>query len=150
MSRALDAVDHKIVALLQENARRTYADIGGRVALSVAAVKRRVDRLERDGVIRGYAAIVDSASLGERIDVLIEVYGADRTAPDDIRKSVQRLDEVVTAYTVSGEPDAVLRVQVENVDHLTRVVERLRRDPAIVRTRTMLVLSTIVERPASL
>ena len=144
MPRALDAIDHKIVALLQENARRTYADIGARVSLSVAAVKRRIDRLERDGIIRGYAALVDTASLGERIDVLIEVYGADRTGPADIRRSVQRLAEVVSAYTVSGEPDAVLRVQVESVDHLTRVVEKLRRDPTIVRTRTMLILSTIV------
>src|SRR3989442_15675575 len=108
MIRHLDGLDRKILALLNENARRTYADIGERVSLSVAAVKRRVDRLERDGIIRGYAAIVDTSKLGERIDVLVEVYCADRTAPADVRTSVEHIAEVVEAFTVSGEPDALL------------------------------------------
>ena len=56
----MDAVDRKIVSLLRENARRSFKDIGGHVHLSAPAVKRRVDRLEREGVIRGYAAVVDT------------------------------------------------------------------------------------------
>lgn len=146
MIRALDGTDHKILALLREDARRTLADIGGHVALSVAAVKRRIDRLEHDGVIRGYTTIVDTSKLGDRIDVLVELYCADRTAPADVRNSVAHVEEVVEAFTVSGEPDALLRLQVDNVRHLERVVEKLRRDPNVVRTRTMIVLSTIIDR----
>jgi DNA-binding Lrp family transcriptional regulator len=147
ISRPLDAVDRKIIALLREDAKRTLADVGDHVALSVAAVKRRVDRLERDGVIRGYTAIVDQGRLG-RIDVLVEVYCADRTSPRDVRKSLIALEEVVTAFTVSGEPDAVVRLQVDDIAHLEAAIERLRRDKNIVRTRTMIVLSTIIDRPA--
>jgi Lrp/AsnC family leucine-responsive transcriptional regulator len=144
--RALDATDRKIVALLQENAKRTLADIGARVSLSVPAVKRRIDRLERDGVVRGYAALVDTSKLGDEIEVIVEVHVADRTAPGDIRASLEPVEEVVTAFTVAGEPDVLLRIRVENVEHLERVVEKLRRDPNIVRTRTLIVLSTIIDR----
>jgi DNA-binding Lrp family transcriptional regulator len=148
--RALDQTDHKILALLRENSRRTLADIGGHVSLSVAAVKRRVGRLERDGVIKGYTARIDSSLLGEAIEVVMEVYCADRTSPGDIRPSFEHLDEVVTGFTVSGEPDVLLRLRVDSVSHLEEVVERVRRDPNVVRTRTMLVLSTFLDRSAEL
>ena len=60
----LDEVDQQIVALLRENARRSFQDIGSRVSLSAPAVKRRVDRLEQAGVIRGYSAVLDHVALG--------------------------------------------------------------------------------------
>jgi DNA-binding Lrp family transcriptional regulator len=150
MTRAVDVIDRQILALLRENARRTFLDIGGHVALSVAAVKRRVDRLEADGVIRGYSAVLDEAKLGGAIEVMVEVYAADRTAPGDMRDMLEGIDEVVTAFTVSGEPDAIVRLRVEDIAHLERAVERLRRDPNVVRTRTMIVLSTVIDRASGL
>lgn len=120
------------------------------MSLSVAAVKRRVERLERDGVIKGYTARIDTSMLGDAIEVVMEVYCADRTSPGDIRPSFEHLDEVVTGFTVSGEPDVLLRLRVDSVAHLEEVVERVRRDPNVVRTRTMLVLSTFLDRSAEL
>jgi Lrp/AsnC family transcriptional regulator, leucine-responsive regulatory protein len=146
--RALDDIDHKILALLRENARRTLADVGEQVSLSVAAVKRRIERLERDGVIKGYTTRVDMSGLDEGIEVIMEVYCADRTSPGDIRPSFEHVEEVVSGFTVSGEPDVLLRLRVDSVSHLEDVVERLRRDPNVVRTRTMLVLSTFIDRTA--
>ena len=67
LSRPLDRIDRKIVALLQESAKRTFADIGSDVGLSATAVKRRVDRLEADGVITGYGARVNWRALGVAI-----------------------------------------------------------------------------------
>jgi Lrp/AsnC family transcriptional regulator, leucine-responsive regulatory protein len=146
--RALDDIDHKILALLRENARRTLADVEEHVSLSVAAVKRRIERLERDGVIKGYTTRVDMSGLDEGIEVIMEVYCADRTSPGDIRPSFEHVEEVVSGFTVSGEPDVLLRLRVDSVSHLEDVVERLRRDPNVVRTRTMLVLSTFIDRTA--
>jgi Lrp/AsnC family transcriptional regulator, leucine-responsive regulatory protein len=143
--RPLDAIDHNILALLRENARRTLADIGDHVSLSVAAVKRRIERLERDGVIKGYTTRVDMSGLDEGIEVIMEVYCADRTSPGDIRPSFEHVEEVVSGFTVSGEPDVLLRLRVDSVSHLEQVVERLRRDPNVVRTKTMLVLSTFID-----
>src|SRR5512133_191599 len=76
LMRPLDETDRKILALLRENGKRTFADMGSHVSLSVPAVKRRVDRLERDGVIRGYAALIDTSKLGDEIDVVVEVHVA--------------------------------------------------------------------------
>jgi Lrp/AsnC family transcriptional regulator, leucine-responsive regulatory protein len=143
--RPLDDIDHNILALLRENARRTLADIGDHVSLSVAAVKRRIERLERDGVIKGYTTRVDMSGLDEGIEVIMEVYCADRTSPGDIRPSFEHVEEVVSGFTVSGEPDVLLRLRVDSVSHLEQVVERLRRDPNVVRTKTMLVLSTFID-----
>jgi DNA-binding Lrp family transcriptional regulator len=146
LSRPLDAIDRKIVALLQESAKRTFADIGADVGLSATAVKRRVDRLEGDGVIVGYGARINWRALGEAIESLIEIYCADRTSPADVGRSLSTVEEIISAFTVSGEADAVIRVRVDSIDHLERLVERLRRDPNIVRTRTLIVLSTLLDR----
>ena len=147
LSRPLDTVDREIIALLQENAKRTFADIGTHVGLSSTAVKRRVDRLEGDGVIVGYGARIDPRALGEGIEALIEVYCADRIAPADVGRSLADLDEVVSAFTVSGEPDAVIRARVESIAGLEKFVERLRHDRNVLRTRTLIVLSTLIDRP---
>ena len=146
----LDGLDRKILALLQREGRRSFADIGREVGLSTPAVKRRVDRLEAAGVIRGYAAVVDASKLGLGFEAIAEVYCADRTAPHDVLASVEGIPEVVSAVTVSGEPDAVLRVQVDDIRHLERLIETLRRRPNVVRTRTMIVLSVLVDQPSAL
>jgi DNA-binding Lrp family transcriptional regulator len=120
LTRPLDAIDRNIVALLQESAKRTFADIGSVVGLSATAVKRRVDRLERDGVILGYGARVNWRALGEAIESLIEIYCADRTSPADVGRSLSTVAEIISAFTVSGEADAVIRVRVDSIDHLRR------------------------------
>ncbi len=148
-SHPLDDVDRRIVACLQHDCKQTLAAVGAQVGLSPAAVKRRVDRLEGDGVILGYGARVDPRTFGPGVEALVEVYCSDRTAPGDVGRSLAGFDEIVSAFTVSGEPDAVVRLRVESIGHLERVVERLRRDPNIVRTRTLIVLSTIIDRPAA-
>src|SRR3954451_11579585 len=150
MADRLTELDRRILALLQADGRRSLADIGREVGLSTPAVKRRVDRLQATGVIRGYAAVVDAARLGLRIEAIGEVYCAERTAPADVLATVEGIPEVVSAVTVSGEPDAVLRVQVGDVPHLERVIEALRRRPNVVRTRTMIVLSVLVAPPTAL
>ena len=140
----MDETDHKILALLRENGRRTYADIGSHVSLSTAAAKRRVGRLEAAGVIAGYTARIDESAVGPVVEAIVEVYCADRTAPRDVRRAVEDLPEVIAAHTVAGDADAIVFLRVSDVAHLERAVERLRRDPNVVRTRTMLVLSTLV------
>ena len=141
-----DDLDRKIITALMANARTSFAEIGAAIGLSATAVKRRVDRLESDGVITGYGARINWRALGEGIESLIEIYCADRTSPADVGRSLAKVEEIVSAFTVSGEADAVIRVRVDSIDHLERLVERLRRDPNIVRTRTLIVLSTLLDR----
>ena len=70
MTERLDDLDRKILALLQRDGRRSFAEIGREVGLSTPSIKRRVDRLEAAGVIRGYAAVVDAGKLGTAIEAI--------------------------------------------------------------------------------
>ena len=143
----MDTIDQQIVALLRENARRSFQDIGGRVALSAPAVKRRVDRLEADGVIRGYTAQVDPGRFGWGTHALVALYTEGRMAAAEVREAVERHPEVEAAYTVAGEASAVLHVRARDTEHLEEALERIRDAPGILRTQTQLVLSTLFERP---
>jgi Lrp/AsnC family transcriptional regulator, leucine-responsive regulatory protein len=143
----LDDLDRKILAHLERDGRATLADVGTAVGLSASAVKRRVDRLQETGVIVGYAAIIDPQAAGDRLEAFVELYCADNVAPGDLLSSVAGLDAVVAAHTVAGDADAVVRVRVEGIEELEHTIELLRRDPKVMRTRTMVALSTLVERP---
>ena len=81
----MDKVDQQIVALLRENARRSFQDIGGRVALSAPAVKRRVDRLQEAGVIRGYSAVLDHVALGWSTHAIVSLFCEGRMPASDPR-----------------------------------------------------------------
>ena len=143
----IDAIDRKIVALLRENARRSFQDIGGRVSLSAPAVKRRVDRLEAAGVIRGYTAIVDAARFGWPTGGFVALYTEGRVSAGEVRSAVAAHPEVVAAYTVAGQASAILHVRAADTAHLEDVLERIRDAPGVSATQTQVVLSTLFERP---
>ena len=82
---SLDSIDERIVAALIEDARASYATIGGLVGLSAPAVKRRVDRLQETGAIRGFSARVDPAALGWTTEAYVELFCRALTSPADIR-----------------------------------------------------------------
>jgi DNA-binding Lrp family transcriptional regulator len=142
----MDEIDHQIVALLRENARRPFQDIGGRVALSAPAVKRRVDRLERDGVIRGYSANVDPSAIGWNTHAFVELFCEGRMSGDEVREAVSEYPEVEAAYTIAGAPSAILHLRAADTQHLEQALERVRDTPGVIRTQTQVVLSTLFER----
>jgi len=148
-SLRMDAIDSQIIALLRENSRRSFQDIGGRVSLSPPAVKRRVDRLESSGVIKAYTAVVDPAALGWRTHAFVELYCEGRMASAEVRAAVDHHPEVVAAYTVAGEASAILHVRAEDTAHLEAALERIRDAKGVVRTQTQVVLSTLFERPVT-
>jgi DNA-binding Lrp family transcriptional regulator len=143
----LDEIDRRIVAHLLENGRASYAQIGDRVGLSAPAVKRRVDRLRHDGVITGYAAVVDPAALGWTTEAFIEIFCTGATSPEEIYASVRPHPEVVAAYTITGEASALVHLRTRDIQHLEEALERLRREDNITRTNTSIVLSRLIGRP---
>ena len=145
----IDNIDHRIVALLVENARRSYDDIGRRVSLSAPAVKRRVDRLRSTGALKGFTAIVDHAALGAQTEALIELFYAPGTLLDSVAATLERHPEVVEAWSVTGEADAIARVRTEDNADLERLIMDLQRDGHVVRTRSQIVMSALVDRTPS-
>jgi DNA-binding Lrp family transcriptional regulator len=145
----MDAIDHRIIALLAADARASYAEIGSAVALSAPAVKRRVDRLRSTGVIRKFTAIVDPAAIGWTTEAFVELFCTGRTTPAQIAAATRRHPEVVGAYTVSGEADALVHLRAADIGHLEQALERLRAEPFVTSTRSMIVLSRLVDSPGT-
>lgn len=143
---SLDELDGQIIAALVDNARASYADIGSRVGLSAPAVKRRVDRLRASGAITGFSARVDAAVLGWTTEAYVELFCRGRTSPAEIGAAVTRLPEVVGACTVTGEADALVHIRAADTRHFEQVVERISAEPIVVRTRSVIVLSRLVDR----
>jgi DNA-binding Lrp family transcriptional regulator len=143
----MDDIDRQIVALLREDARRSFQSIGNRVSLSAPAVKRRVDRLESDGVIRGYSAAVDPARFGWTTHAFVALFCEGRMAAAEVREAVAGNPEVEAAWTVAGEASAMLHVRARDTAHLEEALERIRDAHGVIRTQTQIVLSTLFERP---
>jgi DNA-binding Lrp family transcriptional regulator len=144
----LDRLDRALIALLTEDARASYAELGARVGLSASAVKRRVDRLRADGAITGFTVRLDPAALGWAVEGYVELFCTQSTPPAAIRAAVRRFPEVVDASTVSGDADAVLRILAADMRHFEEVLEQIGAQPFVARTRSVLVLSPLLRRPA--
>jgi DNA-binding Lrp family transcriptional regulator len=145
----MDEIDRQIVAHLRSNARTSFQAIGQRVSLSAPAVKRRVDRLEADGVIRSYAAVVDPGAMGWHTHAMVSLICEGRMAAAEVRDAVVGHPEVAAAYTVAGEASAILHVHARDTTHLEEALERIRDTPGVIRTQTQVVLSTLFERPVA-
>jgi DNA-binding Lrp family transcriptional regulator len=144
---SLDGIDGQIIVALVENARSSYAEIGSQVGLSAPAVKRRVDRLLSSGAITGFSARVDASKLGWTTEAYVELFCRGRTSPAEIGAAVNRHPEVAGACTVTGEADALIHIRAADMQHFEQVVERISAEPIVLRTRSVIVLSRLVERP---
>jgi DNA-binding Lrp family transcriptional regulator len=142
----MDDTDRTIVALLREDARRSFLDIGRQVHLSAPAVKRRVDRLERDRVLLGYTAVVDPEAFGWHAEAFVDIYCEGSMSGTAIKRAVERESGVVSAHTVAGEASALLHVRARDTKDLESALERIRATDGVTRTVTEVVLSTLFER----
>jgi Lrp/AsnC family transcriptional regulator, leucine-responsive regulatory protein len=138
----LDQIDLKILELLGKNARRTFGDIGSQVGLSPPAVKRRVDRLEDSGIIRGYTTRLDHSLLGRPLEAFAEIRFAGSAGVDTIAGIADDIPEVESVYTVAGDPDALALIRVRDVNDLKRVIDLIRKSGPVVGTKTLMVLGT--------
>jgi DNA-binding Lrp family transcriptional regulator len=145
----IDATDQQIIASLTSDARASYADIGTKVSLSAPAVKRRVDRLRAAGVIRGFTAVIDPAAVGWTTEAFVELFCTGRTTPAQLATMARKDPAVVGAYTVSGEADALVHLRAADIAHLEQALERLRAEPFVTSTRSMIVLSRLIDSVAA-
>jgi DNA-binding Lrp family transcriptional regulator len=136
----VDETDRRILDLLRQDGRRTVSDIAKHVNLSPAPVKRRIDRLEQTGVIAGYTVVLDHKKVGPSIEAYTELRFVGDTDVDDILTSSTELPEVQEVMAIAGDPDALVHVRVDDVEHLQRVVNQLRRTGKVTGTKTLIVM----------
>lgn len=142
----VDGIDHGIIAQLRRNARAGYADIGAHVGLSASAVKRRVDRLVADGVIRGFTVQIDPKVEGYATEAYVELFCRGTVSPSDLKRILQGVPEIVEAGTVTGEADAIVIMRARDVVALEEALEKVRAAASVDHTRSAIVLSKLVTR----
>ncbi|GAA1383581.1 Lrp/AsnC family transcriptional regulator [Kitasatospora putterlickiae] len=138
----IDDVDHRLLRMLREDGRRTFSEMAPEVGLSVAAVKRRVDRLRDSGVITGFTIQIDHAKLGRAVEAFVEITYTGSTPVGEIVRTAYRAPEVQAVHTIAGAPDALVQVRVRDIAHLQQVIDGLRRTGHVTGTKTLMVLGS--------
>ncbi len=140
----LDQLSWKILAELQADARLSYAEIGRRVGLSTPAAAERVRRLEESGVITGYAAQIDASRLGLAVAAFIRIrLSGSEAQAKRLTNLAGELAEVLECHRCTGDESFILKVRVESVADLQKLIDRL---TPFGMTSTSLILSSPVER----
>ena len=137
----IDAADRAIVNHVRGDGRATVAQIAASVALSPAAVSRRLARLESSGVIKGYAAIVDDTRAGG-LEAFIEVRMVGAVDSDQLADLARGIPQIFEFYNVAGDPDLLMHLRVGDREELAGVVNALRRSGKVAGTKTLIVLDS--------
>jgi Lrp/AsnC family leucine-responsive transcriptional regulator len=143
----LDRLDLEILTLLEKDGRAPAAQIAERVGLSRPAVADRIERLERDGVIRGTTTVIDPTARGRNVTAFVACRAGQVTP--QIWKSFQRIlktDEVLEAHTVAGDDCYLIKVRTSSIASLNELVSRLSGPPLGFSTRTTIVMRTHCEK----
>ena len=141
----LDTTDRKILTLLQEDGSMTNTELADRVGLTPAPTLERVRKLERDGYIRKYVALVDQAKLGKPVTAFVSVIMKSHGQQTDasLRKAVAKLAEVLECHHIAGEEDYLLKVIAASpIDYERFVLGKLMKVAGIEKVKTTFVLSS--------
>ena len=143
----MEETDQKILSLLCRNGRMSFTDLSREAGLSVSATHQRVRRLERRGVIKGYAAVIDPADAGLPLTAFVSIKPFDPAAPDDAPERLAHLTAIEACHSVAGDENYILKVRVASPADLENLLQEIR-TAASVSTRTTIVLSTPYENRA--
>ncbi|MFZ2753857.1 MAG: Lrp/AsnC family transcriptional regulator [Lysobacteraceae bacterium] len=142
----LDRIDLLLLAELQRSGRQTNTELADRVHLSPSACLRRVQRLEREGVIAGYRAEVDPERLGLGLQAFVRVQLTrhDAEAVAAFAGLVNEWDEVVACHALAGDMDYLLQVVVRDLEHFSRfLLDRLLNQAGVADVNSSFVLRTV-------
>ena len=139
----MDDIDENILRLLQLNARTPVSEISLKVGLSVPAVSGRIRKLESSGVIKQYTAILNPSMLKKELTALMFVDLDRPQFSDRLVKFVALEDEILECQYITGDFDYVLKIVTENSQSLERLLTRIKSNPGIKKTRTIVVLCTV-------
>ncbi|HOC18279.1 MAG TPA: Lrp/AsnC family transcriptional regulator [Vicinamibacterales bacterium] len=145
-TRELDGRDRQILHLVQRDATLAQSEIARQVGLSTAAVHERLKKLEAAGVIRRWTAVVDSAAVGAEVTAFVEVFVEHPRFEPAFLEKLLGLDEVLECHHVTGDFSLLLKVRVQDIAALQRLLhDHVASQEGVRQTRTVVVLSTAKE-----
>ena len=142
----MDTLDKKAIAFLMKRGRATWAELGQLLGLSAPSAAERVRKLEQQGVLCGYAALGDAASLGYPLTAYVSVSLANHRQRAAFLRAIEKIEQVAECHHVAGDDDYLLKVRcrgTQDLDHL--LARQLKEKLGVARTRTTIVLSTAKE-----
>ena len=147
----LDTTDRRILAALQKRGRMTNAELADAVHLSPSACHRRVQRLETDGYINGYVALLNARKLGVPTTVFVEItlLGQADEVLDAFEKAVARIPDVLECHLMAGTADYILKVVAEDTEDFARIHrQHLARLPGVAQMQSSFALRTVFKTTA--
>lgn len=140
----MDELDRRILLEYLRDARQSFREVARKVGVSTGTVLARTRRMELEGVIRGYSAIVDHAKLGYQLTAVTEVT-VSKGRLLEVDREIAEMPCVCAVYDVTGEIDAVIIAKFRSVAELSSFTKRLLANPYVERTNTHVVLNVIKE-----
>jgi DNA-binding Lrp family transcriptional regulator len=141
----LDALDLQILEALTGDARIPLVTIATQVHLSRNAVRQRIERMERDGVIDGYT-VVRGGAAGPRVTAIVMIYRADRMRDDRVVAELRRIPEIMRCDVLSGEYDLFVTLHADSMDRIGQVWEQIAAIPGVANTVTAISLTRAIDR----
>ncbi len=151
MDLQLDAIDLRILGLLQKEGRITNAELSERVNLSASACHRRVQRLEDEGVIAAYVALLDARLMGRPTVVFVEITLETQSEEtlDAFEREVARVPDLLECHLTSGTADYLLKILAHDTEDFARIHRRfLSRLPGVAKVQSSFSLRTVVQTTA--
>ena len=146
----MDNTDRSILALLTKNARANSSEIAEKVSLSPSACIERIKKLESNGIITGYTAIVDNAKLGRDVLALMSVAIEHPKYNDGFVKAVTQNKNITECFYLAGEFDYYIKVLTDNIVKLEEVLNSIKSIPGVSKTKTNIVLNVTKNQPNAL
>jgi len=149
---ALDRTDIAILDTLQQDGRISNAALAEKIGLSQSACSRRLDNLERSGVIRGYHAELSNAALGYRMTAIVHISlsGQFEKTLSEFEAAVKRCPNVLSCHLMSGEYDYILRIAARDLEDYERIhKEWLTGMPHVIKINSSFALREVVDRTAT-
>ncbi len=147
---SLDDADRRILRVLQKRGRISNAELSASVNLSSSSCHRRMQRLEADGVIKNYVALLDPRHIDRRTTAFVEVALTSQADDvlDDFEKAVRKVDDVLECHLMAGKADYMLKVVAADTDHFAQIHRRLACLPGVQSMQTSFAMRTVFKTTA--
>lgn len=147
MKYLLDRTDEQILSELKANARISHAELSAKVNLSRNAVRVRIERLEREGFIKGYTIVSGEGGSKQHVTTaLMFVYRHDRMRGGDVIQALRKIPEVIACDIMTGDFDLLVRVESPEADRIRQIWQQIAELPGVRDTLTAFALSSVIRR----
>ncbi|MEY2948924.1 MAG: Lrp/AsnC ligand binding domain-containing protein [Saprospiraceae bacterium] len=150
-SYEVDSLDRQILALLMENAKMTYAEIGRKLFVSGGTIHVRMKKLEEAGVVKGQQLLVDQEKLGFDVVAFLGIYLDKSSLYAEVSEQLKKIPEVVSAHYTTGLYNIFAKIVCRDTNHLREVLhDKLQKISGLQRTETFISLEASIERPVAI